>query len=109
MNLHYCGCWNCEYGDYDKQLKENVCCHLSDGDLLSLTDDMRQFIEIMGCGSWHWVIEGNPRIYPPSCIECKGYNSLRIPPECEFKGHHVSEKQCVKGCNEFEQRDTCYD
>jgi hypothetical protein len=40
-----------------------------------------------------------------SCEECGGYNPSRIPPECEFKGHHVSEDRCEKGCEEFVQRE----
>lgn len=101
---YFCGCWNCEYGDYDKQSKENICNLLIDGKQIELSDEIRAFIDVMGCGRWHWVTDGNPRAYSPGCIGCQGYNPLRIPAECEFKGHHVSEERCIKGCKEFEQR-----
>jgi hypothetical protein len=59
-------CSNCEYGDYDKMYKNEVCCYIVDGDPLRLSGGMRWFVQVMGCGRWQKVSEGNPRTYNPN-------------------------------------------
>ncbi len=97
-------CGLCEYGDYDKQEKQEICLYLFNFEQFDITDEMREFIARFGCGTFEHVREGNPRLYKQTCNDCIGYDSHRIPAECDYKGHHVSEDRRLIGCEEFKRK-----